>query len=60
MSDPQIKEQRQADPDHRPGHGFLEGDDVALPVKNAKVERQHRQHEDVESDPEPGLINHQF
>ena len=58
VPDAAVEQQRQRHPHDRPGDRLLEGDDVRLAVKDAEVQRQHRQHEHVETDPEPNLINH--
>src|SRR5215472_17801892 len=42
----------QTDPHDRPADRLAEADVVLLAMKDAEIERQHRQHEHVEDDPE--------
>ena len=51
---------RQRDPDRSPGQRLPELYDVLLAMKNAEVERQHRQHEEVERQPEDPVLRHRF
>ena len=52
-----IESERERHPDGAPGRGLLDGDLVGTPVEDAEVQRQHRQHEGIEADPEPELIH---
>src|SRR3712207_9085826 len=49
----QREEERQRHPDGDPDPRFLRADRVRLAVEHAEVQRQHREHELDEADPEP-------
>src|SRR5690606_34716557 len=52
----EIEDERQRYPERAPGARLLHGYFVRLLMEDAEVERQHRQHEDIEAYPEPYLI----
>ena len=53
-----IEQQRQADPDQRPGGRLLDADLVRLAAaEHEQVERQHDQHEGDEGGPHPGFAD---
>ena len=53
-----VEEHGEGDPRDRPAAGFAKRNDVRLPVEDAEVEREHAEDEDVEADPEPGVVSH--
>src|SRR6266852_5875239 len=49
----EVEPERHHHPDHAPGPRLADRDDVRPAMEYTEVQRQHEQHEDVESDPEP-------
>lgn len=59
VPDAEIEGESEGDPDEGPGDGLFDGDDVALAVEDAEVERQHDEDKDVEADPGPVVCRHE-
>ena len=49
-----IEDEGERDPDDGPGDGFPETNGVRFAVKDPEINREHREDEEVESDPKPG------
>ena len=53
VPDSGVEDQRQPDPDERPSERFLQRHDMRLAMEHAEVQREHREDEHIETDPEP-------
>ena len=53
-----VEEHGESDPRDRPAARFAKRNDMRLPVEDAEVEREHAEDENVEADPEPGVVCH--
>ena len=52
------EQHRQRHPHARPTERFLESHGVRLAVEHAQVQRQHRQHEEAEANPDQWVSSH--
>src|SRR5262245_1095950 len=58
LPDPRREEHRERDPDDRPAERLAKRRDVGLAVEDAQVDREDREDEDVEADPESQRAEH--
>ena len=58
VPDARVEDQRQRDPHRAPGQRLLHADGVRLAVEHAQIQRQHRQHERAETNPNEKLFTH--
>jgi hypothetical protein len=58
MPNPGIEKQSKEYPYESPGNGLAQADHVGFAMENTQVQRQHCEHENVESNPKPNLVIH--
>ena len=57
--DPQVEQQRQADPNTAPNKRLADADSVRAAVKNSQIEHQHEDHKGAKTNPQQKLTGHE-